>query len=434
MSSLIKLVFETISGPLFAIIGIVIFFFAFKMTGINIEPVFFFALAIIIPIGLPVTLFYLTFNTWMSYVKTRFAINNGRTTLRIHLPQIVLKSPEAMESIFSQIYSPNGPDNLMQEYLDGKHPLVSSFELVSIGGEVRFYMNVPTKKIKNIVEAQFYAQYPGIEIIEEAFDYTDEITFDPERYEMMAFRLGKKEDPVFPIKTYVDYGLDKMPKEEEKFEPMAPMIEQLGKIGPLERAWIQILVVPHTDSSWKDKVKAAIDSIINKNGGKVEKSEEDGQKQVVLTQGEKETISSMERNVGKYAFDTAIRFLYIAEKEKFNGDALGAIIRTFSQYDLLGRNSIGVRWRSDFDYNFISDRSGAKRKKMKKDELTNYKLREYSVIDKKKKTDEMKVFSTEELASFYHIPGESVVTPSLPRIATTRKGAPSNLPTGLPSL
>jgi len=431
--SLLKLIVEAIIVPVTLVTGLVIFYIVFKTMGISVEPVFYFIL-IASPIWIPVTIYYLAFNTWMGYVKLRFEINNGRTTLRIHLPQVVLKSPEAMESIFSQIYSPNGPDNLMQEYLDGKHPLVSSFELVSIGGEVRFYMNVPTRKIKNIVEAQFYAQYPGIEILEEVFDYTDEITFDPERYEMMAFHLGKREDSEFTIKTYIDFGLDKMPKEELKFEPMAPMIEQLGKIGSLERAWIQILVVPHTDSSWKDRVRAAIDKIMKKDSKAVEKDEETGQKQVALTQGEKDTINSMERNAGKYAFDTAIRFLYIAEKEKFNGDSIGSIIRTFSQYDLLGRNSIGVRWRSDFDYNFISDRSGKKREKMKKDELLGYKLREYSTMDRRKKTDAMKVFSTEELATFFHIPGESVVTPSLPRITTTRKGAPSNLPTGLPSL
>ncbi len=393
------------------------------------------------PIWLPLALFYITFDRWMNYVRLKFALYNGRTTLRIHLPPEVLKSPEAMESVMAQIHNTQNADNLMQTYIDGKHPLTFSFELVSIGGEVRFYINVPTKKTKNAVEAQLYAQYPGIEVVEEEIDYTDEISWNPEKYEYMAFHVGKKEDEVFPIKTYIDYGLDKMPKEEEKFEPMSPMLEQLGKVKPHERIWIQILAIPHAkknfntgslseESTWDKKIQETINKILKRDERPVTDLDT-YERAPMLTAGERDTIAAMERNAGKYAYETAIRWIYITEKGKFDGDIISPILRSFAQYDVIGRNGVGARWRTDYNYNFFSDYSGKKKMQKKQMELQLYKLRDYWHQERISRVDAMKVMSVEELATMFHIPGSSVVTPTLPRITSARKAAPSNLPTGL---
>lgn len=393
------------------------------------------------PIWLPLGLFYITFERWMYYVQNKFADSQGRTTLRINLPQEVFKSPEAMEAVLSQMQQSNSQDNLMQTYIDGKTPLTSSLEIASIGGDVRFYLNVPTKKVKNSVEAALYAQYPGIELIEEDFDYTDEISWDPDKYEYMGFHMGKKEDQVLPIKTYVDYGLDKIAKEEEKFEPMAAMLEAMGKIKPHERLWMQILIVPHVKKSFKTGNlmpeatwdKAGIDKIneMLKRDQRPTTDEETYEKAPMLTMGERDTIAAIERNIGKYAFETAIRWLYITEKGKFSGDTLGPMIRSFAQYDIIGRNGVGIRWRTDFDYNWISDRKGKRKMAWKKFELSLYKSRNYYGQDRKNFADAAKVFSIEELATMYHIPGSGVATPGVRRITSARREAPSNLPTGL---
>ena len=440
MSEVFKLIFQGVAGPLFLILGFLVFFYVLNTLNVDISPVVSIMVSLT-PIWLPLALFFITFDRWMDYVRLKFAINNGRTTLRINLPPEVLKSPEAMESIIAQIHNPQNPDNLMQTYIDGKHPLTFSFELVSIGGEVRFYINVPTKKTKNAVEAQFYAQYPGIEVIEEDIDYTDEISWNPEKYEYMVFHVGKKEDEVFPIKTYIDYGLDKMPKEEEKFEPMAPMLEQLGKVKPHERVWIQILAVSHAKKNfgngslkevgtWEKKISAKIDEILKRD--KRSEIDPDTQERApMLTAGERETIAAMERNAGKYAYEVGIRWIYITEKGKFDGDLISPILRSFSQYDVIGRNGLGARWRTDFNYKFFSDRTGSKLISLKKDELRRYKLRNYYYRDRTGLADTLKVMSAEELATIYHIPGSAIITPTLPRITSSRKEAPSNLPTGL---
>jgi hypothetical protein len=440
MSDTLKVTLKGILNPILFVLGVFVVYEIFSsITGINLSLPISFIIALS-PIWLPVVLLYLAYEKWVYYVHLKFVVTNGRFTLRINLPQNVTKSPEAMESVFTQIYNISTPDNLMHMYLDGRHPLTYSFELVSIGGEVRFYINVPSKKIKNALEAQLYAQYPGIEIVEEALDYTDEIVYDPNRYEIFSFHLTKKSDQAYPIKTYIDFNLDKMPKEEEKYDPLSAMIEALSIVKPHERVWVQILATPHakrdyknghlfnSKPSWEKGVQSVIDSIMKRDT----RTELDpDEKKQMLTVGERERIAAMERNVGKYAYDTGIRFMYIAEKGKFSADIFTPVLRSFTQFDMLNRNAIGVRWRTDFDYNFISDPSGQRKERYKRNELLDYKLREYKTRDRKKKLDEAKVMSVEELATMFHIPSGSIITPSLPRILSTRKEAPSNLPTGI---
>ncbi len=440
MGDIFKAFFGSIAGPLLLVLGFLVFAYILNILNVDAGPIFS-VMVSLTPIWLPIGLFYITFDRWMYYIQNKFAANQGRSTLRINLPQEVFKSPEAMEMVLAQIHNVNSPDNLLQTYIDGKHPLTYSFELVSIGGEVRFYMNVPTKKTKNALEAQLYAQYPGIEVIEEDLDYTDEIRWDPDKYEYMSFHMGKKEDEVLPIKTYIDFGLDKMPKEEEKVEPMAPMLEQLGKLKPHERLWIQILAVPHVKKvfkngnlieqpTWDKKGIAKINEML-KRDVRPDPDSETFERAPMLTMGERDVIAAIERNISKYAYEVGIRWTYITEKGKFDGDVISPMIRSFSNFDIIGRNGIGVRWRTDFDYNWLSDRSGAKKKRLKKSELAYHKSRYYYHRDRKSGVDATKVMSVEELATMFHIPGSTVLTPSLARITSARKEAPSNLPTGL---
>jgi hypothetical protein len=443
MGAFLAMIFERMIIPIAIVIAISAVYFGLQRTDLSIEPVIS-VMVLLSPLWLPYLLFYIMFEEWREYIRMKWRIDNGRVTLRIKLPQEVFKSPEAMEAVFNQIYDPSGADNLYQTYIDGKNPLAVSCELVSHGGEVRFYVNVPKKKFKNRVEAQLYAHYPGIEVVEELIDYAAEVQWSPDKYEMMAFHINKKDNQIFPIKTYIDFGLDKLPKEEEKFEPMATMIEQIGRLKPHERIWIQFLAKAHAkknfgtgdlheSGTWEKDIAAHVGKLLGRDKDK--KGPLETEMTPRLTRSEQDTVTAMERNGSKYAYEVAIRMLYITEKGKFNGESLLAL-RTFAQYDMIGRNRVGVVWRSDFDYNWFSDFSGAKKLSWKKSELHDYKLREYSARAKSSggsKSDDPKVFSSEELATMFHIPGSAVISPSLPRIMSTRKEAPSNLPTGLSS-
>lgn len=442
MGGLFTAIFGAIAGPLFLFLGLGIFIGTLYAMGLNPIPVFSFIVAVS-PIWVPVTLFYIFFDRWGDYVFLKFQDDNGRVTLRIRPPQEVFKSPEAMEAVFAQIYQSYARDNLIQTYIDGKRPLTFSFELANVDGEVRFYINVPRKKVKNALEAQLYAQYPGIEVIEEPIDYTAEIKNDLDTHDFMSFHFVKKAEEVVPIKTYIDFGLDRMPKEEEKFEPMAPLLEHIGKCKPHERIWIQILATPHVEENfkngqltakptWEKAAKAYVNKLSGRKSDGTGPVEFEGQPR--LTQGERDTVAAIERNVTKYAYEVAIRAMYVTlDKNKFDGDMIGPILRGLSQWDMIGRNQISLKWRTDFDWPWISDPSGTKKKYYKKRELDFYKGRNYLPGDVKKFGDKPKVMSVEELASIYHIPGKSVVTPNLARVESIRRNAPANLPVGIPT-
>ena len=240
MGDLFKAMLGIVMAPILIVAAFFVMRYTFNTMGIDAGPIVSIMIAIT-PLWLPFVLFFLAFDKWMEYTHAKFRVSQGRTTLRIKVPAEIFKSPEAMENVLAQLWMIKSPDNLMQTYLDGKRPLIMSLELVSIGGDVRLYINCATKQVKNVVEAQLYAQYPGIEVVEEEFDYTAEISYDESKYDMFSLHMKQKGAEVFPIKTYIDLGMDKLPKEEFKLDPMAAMIEHLGTVKPHERLWVQFL-------------------------------------------------------------------------------------------------------------------------------------------------------------------------------------------------
>lgn len=396
------------------------------------------------PIWLPVTTFLIFFDAWLEYVRKDFNLAQGRVTLELKIPQEVFKSPEAMEIVINQLHQKAGPDNHVQTYWDGKNPPVFSLELVSRGGDVRMYINTPRKKFKNLVETYLYSQYPGIEVHELDIDYTAEIPWDPNRFSMMSFHLGLTKPDAYPIKTYIEYGLKDLPKEEEKVDPISTMFESLGNVGPGEYYWVQILITANRKvtfkegslfkkSDWVDEAREEIKKIIEKAakrvGIKADEIKEKGTNiNQMLTDTEKDTIKAIERSLGKNAFDVAIRSMYIAKSEVFNpGEKIAVMLSGWKSYEDLNRNSIGPRWRTDFDWNWWQDPKGKRAKHLKKEELNEYKRRTYTHHNE---NDDTKVMTTEELATVFHIPGKVVTTPTLSRIPSKRSEPPSNLPVG----
>lgn len=189
MSDRTRSIIAALTAPVLVLLALLFMFLVLKSTGVNLRPAITLLLAAM-PILLPLMLFFLWYEQWMWFIHEKFKYKNGRVTLRIKLPQEVLKSPEAMESVFNQYWAHQRPYNYLEAYFTGKHPLVSSFELVSHGGDVRFYINVPRKKVKNAVEAQLYAQFPGVEVVEEQIDYTGEVTWESGKWDLMSFHLS----------------------------------------------------------------------------------------------------------------------------------------------------------------------------------------------------------------------------------------------------
>lgn len=388
------------------------------------------------PVWLPILLFFEWHHAWLEYVRKYFDIEYGRTTLEIQFPQDVFKSPAAMELVLVQMYQTATPDNYVETYWDGKHPPTYGLELVSDGGKIHFYINCPTKKYKNIVEAQLYAQYPGIIVTALPLDYTAEVNFDLDKWPLFSFHLRLKQPDVYPIKTYIDYGLDKDPKEEFKVDPMATLVEMLGNIKPTEKVWIQILIRAHlkhewirgdlaTVADWKDDISAIVDKIAQREKGH-DSGDERGNDLPRVTPGERDLIAALERSRGKYAFNTQIRIMYIAKEGSFNGtERIGALLTLWRNFDDFNRNQFGMSWRTDFDWNWWQDPTGWRRREYKRHELHEYKIR---IMHGKHPIDKPFILTTEEIATIFHPAGRVITTPTMERVPSARSEPPANLP------
>lgn len=386
------------------------------------------------PIYLPVITFVLFYEKWLEFVRLQYNLNQGRVTLEIKIPQEIYRSPEAMEMVLNQMYQTASPDNHIQTYWDGKHPPKFSLEIVSRGGDVHFYINTPRKKFKNIIEAQLYSQYPGIEVTELPIDYTAEVPWDPSRFSYFSFHFGLKNHEALPIKTYIEYKLHDMPKEEEKTDPITSLLDALGSIGPGEYYWIQILIDAHREtnfklgtlhgeSTWTKEAREQITKILENAQKRVGA---DSMSMMHLTDSEKETIAAIDRRLGKNAFNTAIRGMYIGTTEAYRpGESIGALTTAWRGFDNLNTNLISPRWRTDFDWNWWQDPKGARVLGLKRQELGEYKRRVYS---NQTGNDKTKVMTVEDLATIFHLPGKVAITPSLARIPSKRGEPPSNLP------
>jgi len=382
------------------------------------------------PIWLPILLGGLFWQLWVTYIRADFISKQETILLEIKLPLEISKSPLAMELVLTGLYQTSGESTPYDKFWHGKVRPWFSLELVSIEGQIKFY--IWTRKFwKNIVESELYAQYPGIEIYE-AKDYTLPITYNKETMSMWGCRFRKTQPDVYPIKTYVDYGLDKEPKEEFKVDPISPVLELLGTLGKGQQLWIQILVRSHRKErkkpgswfgkvDWREQTKGEIKKVIAEAQKRVGAKEPSF---FNVTPGQSDAVKAMERNAAKLPFDVGMRGLYFAKKENFNAINIVGLIGSVRQYSSNNLNSIALTGETDFDYPW-QDYKDKRKDRLKRMFLDAYKRRSYFHAPYKYPPF---VMSNEELATIFHFPGSAVQTPTFERIVSKKSEAPSNLP------
>lgn len=388
---------------------------------------------------MPILLASIALDIWMRYVRMRFIEKEGSVLLEIKLPREILKSPLAMELVFTSLYL-SGNNNYVDMYISGKSRPWFSFELVSIDGNVHFYVWT-RPKLRKLVETQIYAQYPGVEI-HEAEDYTKNVYHSGKLkpggappFWATYFKLSK--DDVYPIKTYVDYGLDKDPKEEFKIDPITSVLEYLGSIKKGEQAWIQILIQAHkkedlTDGrlfkkpNWEDPGKKKIKELIDKlktDGGESESKSS----YRIPTKGEQDLITALERELTKLPFEVAMRGFYISTPEAFNPVNIVGLIGSVRQYGSQNLNGFKLGKFTDFNYpwqDFRRYRRNAIEKKM----LDAYKRRSFFQPPYKHFKQKPFILNTEELATIFHFPGSVATTPTIQKSMSKKAEPPPNLP------
>lgn len=404
-------------------------------------------IALFAPFVVPVVLLKALFETYIHYIRSGHIKREGSILLEIKLPKETNKSPLAMELFFTALYQ-TGSVHLVEAFLDGKFRAWFSMELVSIDGQVHFFIWC-MKKWKNLVESQLYAHYPTVEI-HEVEDYTKNVHHDLDNLFMWGTYFKLEQPDVYPIKTYVDYGLDKLDlKEEFKLDPMASVLEYLGSLKKGEQAWIQILIQCHRKEKlidadffslrhflslfkmkedWKAEIDEEIERIREESTPK--HKNEEGEEIAGFprpTPGEIEKMKALDRSRNKLPFEVGIRGFYIARNEVVNPINITGLIGSFRQYNSNNLNGFKLGWYTDPDEPWRDFRR-MRRNRMEEEMLEAYKLRSFFRHPFKNFEAKPFILNTEELATIFHMPGQVVQTPTFERILSKKAEPPPNLP------
>jgi hypothetical protein len=374
----------------------------------------------------PIILVWLTQHLWLEYRRMLFIQKNFEfISLEVKVPRVIDKTPLAME-LALHAFLQGRPYNWYEKWWVGEVKPWFSLEIVSLEGNVKFFIRTPSK-FKKVIESSLYAHYPDIEI-HEVKDYVSLAPYIHAKDEWTmsgcTFYLAKP-DP-YPIKTYIDYGLDStMTKEEIKSDPLSSHIEFLGSLGRGQFMWFQTIIQATNDRfktpgtwfghhDWKDEGKKVVKELQEMYAGEV------GTR---ATKRQTEVIQAIERSLGKPGFDCGMRAVYIARKENFDGSNVAGMrgaMRPFGSMDLNALKSSGTAFNYPWqDWNNL-------RQNRKKHKLFDaYVRRSWFYAPHKKKPF---VLNTEELATIFHFPGGVSETPTFSRIESRKGEPPANLP------
>ncbi len=351
-----------------------------------------------------------------------------------------------MEVVLQVIHNPANGSPYAQ-YWKGEYRPFYSLEIVSIEGQIKFYIWTEDRRKAGIMSG-LYSQYPGIEITE-ASDYAQATHFDPETMKLWAadykFVKDASKGEHYPLRTYVDYGLLDDPKEELKVDPLVPILEFLGSVGPNQQIWIQYIVQAHIKNDpkpghlfkktdlWRDESIKLVDKLMMRDPKtKVAgmKDEATGfTKLPSLSKGETDIVTAIERRMSKQTFDVGMRVVYVAQKDSFNtvfgqGGIIG-MVKHFSSEHMNGLKHDGDTWIAQFGGVPWEDYNNTRRNYYSKAALKAYRRRSFFYPPYQ---GTPMVMNTEELATLYHLPGAVAGTPTLARVPSKKGEAPTNLP------
>ncbi len=412
----------------------------------EILPLVYKILLILSPILVPILLIYIFGRVWVNYVQLKYISSLKSFLYEIKIPKDIQKSPLAMEIILGAMQA-GGAGSYQEAFLQGKVAGWFSLELASFGGDLHFYIWSSEGKFKDILQAQIYAQYPTVEIniLKPDDDYVRKFKYNPDRNSLWGLQFGLSKADAYPIKTYVDYGLDKDQKDEYRIDPMTAILELMGSLGQGQQMWLQILIKKHGEEGWKSHrlktkpswVEAALKEIEKIRLEATPQSKGEFPSFPNPTKGQVEKIAAIERSLSKAAFDTMVRGLYLAEKESFNSSYISGLIGSMKQYNSETLNGFKLKFTTDVSDNFkdwcvifpfLNKNKDRTIEKFKKQLFNAYRLRSYFYPPYKNYKNPSFVLTSEELATIYHFPGNVSATPTLAKIPSKKSEPPANLP------
>ncbi len=391
-------------------------------------------------------LFFPLRSLWLFWRQETFKKKREFVLLELKVPPLVEKSPQAMEQVLMELGSIRKPQNIKEKYWDGEIFAYFSLEIVSLGGQVHFFVRV-LKDLRKVMEAVMLSYYPDMDIME-VEDYAPDLPGNAKELEkrnmdMWGSEMVLAREDAYPIKTYTRF---ESMAEEKQFDPMSGFLEVMGKLQDGEFLGVQILIEP-ADPDWKDKYTPLIDELKKKKAaGSIKEGEMADFSSLMRSPGETEVLKAVEMNLSKPAFLTLVRFMYVAPKPIF----YKMIVRTgltsaFNQFSALDMNSfktnskvntsVDIWKRPGLSVIYAKTRLAEKMSRI----LHDYKLREIppttsmgnlisSYAFSKTTATKRFMMNVEGIATLFHMPTASVLTaPHIKKMESRKIGPPAGL-------
>ncbi len=296
--------------------------------------------------------------------------------LQIAVPKNNEIKVDAMEQIISSLSSIKTGGKF--KFLKAQPHI--SLEIVSAGGEIKFYVSCH-RKIKELVERQIHGGYSDAEIKE-----VDEYNIFSEKGKVVYSWLVAKKEEFYPLKTYKELPTD----------PLSGITSAMAKLEEGEGSAVQVLISP-ADSSWQKSGKRFISD--------TKKQEADPEKASFKVDAR--TLEAVEAKCTKPGFETSIRIIVCAPDMEIAKARLDNIKSSFAQFDSPWNNlgSKKVRFKHSFMVDFI--------------------YRYQPILWWGGRT----ILNSEEIASVYHFPNKMIETPNIYWLKAKPAPPPANLPT-----
>ncbi|MDX1765720.1 MAG: type IV secretion system DNA-binding domain-containing protein [Candidatus Saccharimonadales bacterium] len=351
----------------------------------------------------------LIYATWQNRRRALSASNAEHVLLLLEIPRTNDKKELAAEQMFASLHGILRPKReLLREGTLQEH---ISFEIASIGQQIRFYIWTP-KHLQNFVEGQVYAQYPTVQIYDLTEDYAAR---ELEHNVSYTAEINLSDNEVLPIKTFQNFEVD----------PLAAITATLAKLEEDEELWIQFLARP-IDDNWHLKGSKAVARIKRGSGlGGILNDEgfwrfvsyigqlfealwkppetRDVAAGLELSERDKSRIAGIEEKSKKLGYQMKVRIAYHGPTKETARLRMQAMVGTFKQFNTTNLNGFK---QTSASYS--------------KDKITEYRARFF--------LDEGKILNIEELASLYHLPHTNVETPNIVWATSKTAEPPANLP------
>lgn len=398
---------------------------------------------------------YIARGFWLATRQIKFGAAKTWILLAIDVPKATEQTLKAVENMFAHLAGAHSPPTFMEKWKLGMTQDTIACEIISIEGHIQYLIRT-TRKLRDLVEASIYAQYPDAEITE-VEDYAIKVpnVYPNDQYDCFAMEMTMARSDVYPLKAYLEFEHQ---LTGEFKDPLAVLLEAFSRLGPGEQAWYQLVLTPIAQTDFVDK---AVKEIKKLTGQKTEvkpglvdraldlslqtislagdlafggapadiKKKTDNvlnSRMWNLTPGERKVVEGVERKLSKLVFQVKLRFVYVGKKEVFQKSRiLQSFVGAIKQYNTNDMGALKPETKhvgvSSAIILFKDRRNNIRKQRL----MTAYRNRSNWAG--------LKSFhlGTDELASLWHLPVSLFVkAPQVKKTEAKKSEPPINLPFG----